>query len=93
MAQTRFVLRALLIAACASCAPRTEIDVARAMCAQNIACGNFSEDLEGCTSRVSQTMPVASCSRDELMKCEADISAGACTFPEQRLPDSCGVCE
>lgn len=92
MAQTRLVVRALLIAL-ASCAPRTETDVARAMCEQNIVCGNFSEDVESCTARVSAAMPPASCSSAELAKCEADINAEACTFPEQRLPDSCGACE
>lgn len=93
MASARFILQALLIASLASCAPRTEIDVARAMCIKNVLCLNSSEDVETCTERVSKLMVPASCSKDELVQCEADIDDEACTSPEARLPSSCFVCE
>jgi hypothetical protein len=92
VAQARFVVSTLLIAL-ASCTPRTETDVARAMCEKNISCANFSDDVEACTARVSATMPPASCSAAELQQCEDDIAAEPCTAPEARLPLSCGVCE
>lgn len=78
-----------------ACAPsNTAVDVAHAMCAKNIACGNLRDDtLDACTTRVAATMPYASCTSAELDACEEAIINEACTSPEARLPVECGVCE
>jgi len=95
MAQARSVLRtaviALLVQACASSG--TQTDVARAMCEKNISCANFHDDVEACTTRVAATMPISSCTSEELAACEDAINVETCTPPEAALPASCMVCD